>query len=105
MMLDGVCWALDTSTTPLKETDYGYWGSISRTMAGWMTPGVNPEVLKRATYGAQKQSVVCQMLRQINLFPTVLLVEYLMGWPPMWTALEPLETDRYLLWLQSPGKY
>ena len=97
-------WTLDTSTTPLKETDYGYWGSISRTMAGWMTPGVNPDVLKRATYGAPIQSVVCQILRQISLFSTVLLVEYLMGWPPMWTALEPLETDRCLLW-QSPGKF
>ena len=104
MMRAGVCWALDTSTTPLKETGYGYWGNISCTMAGWMTPGSNPDVLKRATYGAQKQSLVCQMLRRLNLYPTVLLVELLMGWPPTWTASEPLATDRFRQWQRSHGK-
>lgn len=30
-------------------------------------------------------------------------VEWLMGWPLGWTALEPLETDRYQQWLRSHG--
>ena len=105
MMRAGVCWALDTSDTPLSETASGYWGSISRTMAGWMTPGSSKRSLQRATYGAQKQSLVCQMLIRIGLWPTVSLVERLMGWPMLWTALEPLAMDKYLQWLHSPGGF
>jgi DNA (cytosine-5)-methyltransferase 1 len=30
-------------------------------------------------------------------------VEWLMGWPPGWTDLEPLATDRYQSWLQQHG--
>jgi len=30
-------------------------------------------------------------------------VEWLMGWPIGWTALKPLEMDRFLTWLQSRG--
>ena len=105
MMQNGVCWALDTSDTPLSETGYGYWGSISRTMAGWMTPGSSRRSLKRATFGAQKQSLVCQMLIRLDLWPTVSLVERLMGWPMQWSALEPLAMDKYLQWLHSPGGF
>ena len=31
-------------------------------------------------------------------------VEWLMGWPLGWTALEPLETDKFRLWLEQHGK-
>lgn len=103
MMQNGVCWALDTSDTPLSETAFGYWGNISRTMAGWMTPGTSKEAHLRSTYGAQRQSLVCQMLRKLDLWPTVLLVELLMGWPPQWTALQPLAMGRFLQWRRSPG--
>lgn len=105
MMQNGVCWALDTSDTPLSETASGYWGNISRTMAGWMTPGTGKAPLLRATYGAQRQSLVCQMLTRLDLWPTVSLVERLMGWPMQWTALEPLAMDKYLQWLHSPGGF
>ena len=105
MMQNGVCWALDTSDTPLSETAFGYWGNISRTMAGWMSPGAGKAPLLRATYGAQRQSLVCQMLTRLDLWPTVLLVELLMGWPPQWTALEPLETDKFRQWLRSHGRF
>ena len=103
MMQNGVCWALDSSDTPLSETVFGYWGNISRTMAGWMTPGTSKEAHLRSTYGAQKQSLVCQMLRKLDLWPTVLLVELLMGWPPQWTALQPLAMDRFRQWRRSTG--
>jgi hypothetical protein len=32
-------------------------------------------------------------------------VEWLMGWPIGWTALEPLETDRFQEWQQQHGKF
>jgi hypothetical protein len=31
-------------------------------------------------------------------------VEWLMGWPTGWTDLQPLETDKFRLWLHSHGK-
>ena len=31
-------------------------------------------------------------------------VEWLMGWPLGWTDLKPLETDKFLLWLQQHGQ-
>ena len=74
-------------------------------MAGWMTPGSSKRSLKLAAYGAQKQSLVCQMLIRHDLWPTVSLVERLMGWPMLWTALEPLAMDKYLQWLHSPGGF
>ena len=32
-------------------------------------------------------------------------VEWLMGWPIGWTDLKPLETDKFRMWPQSPGKF
>lgn len=32
-------------------------------------------------------------------------IEWLMGWPIGWTALEPLEMDRYRQWLEQHGIY
>jgi len=32
-------------------------------------------------------------------------VEWLMGWPLGWTDLKPLETDKFLLWQNSHGKF
>lgn len=37
--------------------------------------------------------------------PTPLNQEWLMGWPPNWTALEPLATDKYQQWLHSHGRF
>jgi len=37
--------------------------------------------------------------------PNPMWVEWLMGWPMGWTALEPLATDKFQLWLQLHGRY
>jgi len=36
--------------------------------------------------------------------PTANLAEHFMGWPTTWTALEPLETGKFLEWLRSHGE-
>lgn len=105
MIRNGVCWALDTSTTPLNETAYGYWGNITRTMGGWMTPGSSKSTHVNATYGAHRKSLLSQMLIRIDLWPTASLVETLMGWAAQWTGLAPLAMDKYLQWRRSPGGY
>jgi hypothetical protein len=35
--------------------------------------------------------------------PSTRAMEWLMGWPPGWTALEPLAMDRFQRWLRSHG--
>lgn len=34
----------------------------------------------------------------------VSFIEWMMGWPTRWTALQPLETDRFQQWLLSRGR-
>jgi len=91
----------DTSDTPLDVTASGCWGNISRTMAGWRSK----ESLLRTTYGAARKSLPCQMLTVLGLWPTVTLVETLMGWPTGWTACQPLATDKFLQWRRSPSGF
>ena len=57
------------------------------------------------TVGAARKSLPCQMLTALGLWPTVSLVETLMGWPTGWTALQPLATDRFRQWLRSPSGF
>ena len=45
-------------------------------------------------------------IRYRFLYPPVAVAEYLMGWPIGWTALAPLETDKFQLWsLEHGGRF
>lgn len=115
IMLDGACWEVDTSTIQLRETEYGYWGSVTRSMASELerlTPRqtiskglgrLRPENLLKSTFGAQNHNVTFQLLTHHGLFPTAMLCENLMGWPLKWTELQPLETDKFLQWRRLHG--
>jgi len=103
MMQNGVCWALDISTIRLSGSVYGCWGNVTKQMGKDFRYNKSKESLLKATYGAKKSSLVCRMLRDLDLWPTVTLVETLMGWPELWTALQPLATDKYQQWQLSHG--
>ena len=103
MMRDGACWALEISDIRSSASASGFWGSIARNMGRDMTPGTSKAALLRSTYGAQKNSLLCRMLREIDLYPTVSLCELLMDWPDRWSRLEPLAMDRFLRWRRSHG--
>ena len=47
----------------------------------------------------------CQNSVQVFGKPTPENQEWMMGWPIGWTDLEPLETDKFQLWLQQHGKF
>ena len=100
---DGTCWALEISDIRSSASASGFWGSIARNMGRDMTPGTSKAALLRSTYGAQKNSLLCRMLREIDLYPTVSLCELLMDWPDRWSRLEPLAMDRFLRWRRSHG--
>lgn len=105
MMQNGACWELDTSDTPLKENAFGYWGGITCTMAKDMTPNRDPQRILQSKYGAVKNSVLYRMLTATGCWPTVSLLERLMGWPIGWTALKPLAMDKFRQWQQLHGKF
>lgn len=103
MMQDGACWALEISDIRSSGSASGFWGSIARSMGKDMTPGTSKAALLRSTYGAQKHSLLCRMLRELDLYPTASLCELLMGWPDRWSRSEPLATDKFLRWRRSHG--
>ncbi len=99
----GVCWGLDTSTSRLNETGYGYWGGVIRSMVKDMSPGCRRAPIVNTRFGARRNSLLCKVLTATGCWPTVLCVELLMGWPIGWTALRPLATDRFRTWRRSRG--
>lgn len=58
-----------------------------------------------ANYAAKsmQKHECCRIFVAVFGRPTPLNHEWLMGWPPNWTALEPLEMDKYQSWLHSHG--
>jgi hypothetical protein len=96
-----------------KISNQGVSGSIglARTVAMWPTPRVKGQECYETNGKMQKMLGNSPLIRGTTpeewnggtLNPT--FAEWLMGWPLEWTGLNPLETDKFLLWLNSHGKY
>lgn len=112
LMRAGECWARTMPGHLTSATGSGSW----RAAESWPTP-----VADRTRYVDFKQggrSLGAEVRRRQTdspppraegvippggrLNPT--WVEWLMGWPTGWTALEPLGMDKYLQWLQLHGE-
>lgn len=65
------------------------WGVCSR---------YNPSRHSRAVYETVRHEVETH-----GPFPSGRIIEWLMGWPDEWTALEPLQTARFRQWLDLHG--
>ena len=72
-------------------SDFGYLHTPT-TMANYCAPSM------------QKWNV-CRNYKAVFGKPTHESDEYLMGWPEGWSALEPLETGKYLSWRQQHFQY
>ena len=101
MMLDGEFWELPAWVPNTDENEYGFLptplasdgdgGGICRTKNGreynlrdwWANQGL----------GGKRQQ------RRPEFW------EWVMGWPENWSALEPLETDKFQSWLQRHGAF
>ena len=96
-----------------KISNQGVSGSIglARTVAMYPTPSANEDAAVTPNGKMQKMLGNSPLIRGTTpeewaggtLNPT--FVEWLMGWPLEWTDLKPLEMDKFLLWLNSHGKY
>lgn len=98
MMRGGEFWELPTLVRPTLENECGLsrkkmWPTITAT--GNMTA---PSMQKWPSHQNFEPVEIGGLLN-----PT--WVEWLMGWPLEWTALQPLETGRFHSWLLSHGGY
>jgi hypothetical protein len=85
--------------TPRKSREGGTLIEAVSARSQWPTPTVHGNYNRK---GATPNSGDGLAAAGGALNPT--WVEWLMGWPLGWTSLEPLETDRFRLWLASHGR-
>ena len=125
-MRDGECLALTTPMLATSGKESGFWptirasdserggrGDLLQAVRGntnshfkkYPTPRAN-DSQKRGNFNpAEKRNGLAGAIRSEShglLNPN--WVEWLMGWPIGWTALQPLETDRFREWQQQHGK-
>jgi len=98
MMQDGECSELATPDCCTNENECGL----------LPTPLTNPSRRKLDANGksvsAKGQSYGVSLAQLAGGEPCPRFQEWLMDWPPGWTATEPLATDKFRLWLDSHGK-
>lgn len=98
-MRDGECWVQEPSVRYAKASVSGL--SLLRPTAqcwkAWTFLRISSLIRKNHADGnVQEQSARC-----FHKMITAESNEILMKWPPKWTALEPLEMDKFHLWLQE----
>lgn len=110
LMRNGECWEQETLAQTIKETESGFWEQM------WPTPcatdcrgsGKNGKLRDRLDYATERGATKSKKYSEPpknggRLNPT--WVEWLMGWPPGWTDLKPLETDKFHCVPQQHGEY
>jgi hypothetical protein len=96
MMRDGVCSERLTSALPIRETASGL-------LPKWPTPTAHNAKETNAPSESLRNTPTLAAQAGGPLSPT--WIEWLMGWPLGWTALDVSATDRYQQWLRSHGGY
>lgn len=110
-MRTGEFWELATPELLIKEREYGLWPTPMKTdgfAVGWCETDVcRRERGETRPSGAHIGSGLKSFRKTgqylSNGYPNPLLTEWLMGWPSMWTDLQPLATAKFQQWLDSHG--
>lgn len=122
MMSAGLVWGLATSAPRTEETVYGSWPTPTTTTGNEASPSMQKWPAHRKmfatiaahTYGSNQGGAAGRLGQQRESFESelgigypvsLILREWLMGWPIGWTELEPLETDKFRAWLDSHGRF
>jgi len=108
---DGLATAVNLWPTPVADDSVnrkaGKWNSrgepkLSAAVKLWPTPQSNDH--RPPCWSGSR--------RALEMLPTAVggqlnpsWVAWLMGWPTEWSALEPLEMDKFRQWLRSHGRY
>lgn len=102
LMRAGACWELATPAHLIAEIAYGSWPTPTASMGGhgWsVSRKRNPTRQSEATHATVMAEVAAH-----GWAPSPRVIEWLMGWPQDWTALEPLETGKFRQWLGLHGR-
>ncbi len=106
MMRDGMCWDVQTLADRSREKEFGLWPTLKASDAQQYSKNLN--YFKRRAKIAPDLPVMVALKTSPTkegfygrLNPD--WTEWLMGWPIGWTALKPLETDRFQEWWQAHG--
>lgn len=99
MMQNGECWGLETSEATTDEEEYGFWPTPTKSWSDGREGGSGALEKLIGIYGTPEK------VRSIwkNLKPS--FVETVMMWPEGWTALQPLEMDKFQQWLRWHGGF
>ena len=106
-MRTGVCYRLAPLVRHIHGKDCSYWPTPTKSDAGG---GASAKEARRALAGETRASGH-KVARKLGHFfalrygtqPRPIFWDWMMGWVPNWSALQPLETDKYLRWLQQHG--
>jgi len=111
LMQDGVLYQQQSAVPPTEETGSGFWptpvasdckGGKSNTVHYKNQRFVRISQTTGTEFGA-KLSASYQLMTG-NPLPES-FSEWMMGWPPGWTDLRPLATDKFLLWQQQHSDF
>ncbi|SRR6266404_586962 len=114
----GVCWGLATSAPRISATVFGLWptpttvgNEHSPSMRKWPAHRTMFATLTAHLYGNNREGangrtgLVRESFERVIGGLSLTLREWMMGWPLGWTALEPLETGKFLAWRRSHGTF
>ena len=111
LMQDGECWEQTPLVPHIEGSEFGWWPTP--VASDWMTGKVNGiEYRNRRfirtslTSGTEFGAKLADAFRLMTgkALPAN-FSEWMMGWPPEWTELKPLEMAKFQQWQQQHGKF
>lgn len=109
MTVDGQFYPLAPLVRHIHGKDCSCWPTP---IASESTGGGSAKEAERSMAGIKRKSGANITLRAKDLYllkygtqPGAIFYEWLMGWAPRWTGLEPLAMDKFQQWLQQHGIY
>lgn len=103
LMLDGRCYQLDSLAPATSVTAPG---SLPTPLKSWgrRGPGLSNNLDNlRCSLGTTLASLA--IVKACGWRWPASFVEWMMGWPTQWSALKPLEMDKFRQWERLHGKY
>jgi len=102
-MLDGECWELETSELGIGGPGSGCW--LPTVVASEYIGACRARFVGSPEFRGSKMSEGLRICREDPLYLHPNFAEHTMGWPIMWTGLEPLETGKFQQWRQQHSKF
>jgi len=100
-MQNGECWGRVAQVHHTHGNVSGLWHTPRKQCTRLCRPRTQDYTRNGENGNLEEQVVVRMGLDRGYLNPV--WIEWLMGWPIGWTALEPLETAKFQQWLHSHG--